>query len=434
MIPSRLLILSLAGCGVLGVAAGWLPEFETYWLAAIGGLGFFSLIDMGLALGEKGLSADREVPGSLPVGISGQVKNRFSNDGRRAVELLAYDHHPASFEVSRLPVKVKVKPKERCELTYIATPTERGEHAFGLIDTRMLSPLGLWWRLGRFGRQEIVRVYPNFAAVSKYITLATDHRLSDIGVRKLRRRGTGSEFHQLREYRQGDSLRQVDWRASARVRKLISREYQDERDQSVIFLLDCGRRMRAKDGELSHFDEALNAVLLLAYVALRQGDGVGVSTFGGVDRWLPPIKGKPMLNKLLNVLYDLQPGTELPDYAHAAQQLLVRHRKHSLVVVVTSLRDEDSDDLLPALDILRRRHLVLLAGLREQVLDSTMAADVRSFEDALRLTAIHHYMIHREQALKTLRNSGALCLDVNPKGLSLELVNAYLAIKAQGAL
>ncbi len=434
MIPSRLLILCLAGCGALAVAAGWHSAFETYWLLAIGTLGLLSLVDMGLALSEKGLSAERRIPGSLPVGIPNRVKTRFANGGPRAVELLAFDHHPASFEVDQLPVKATVKAKGWHELTYSATPTERGEHPFGLIDTRVLSPLRLWWRLRKLGCPQAVRVYPNFAAVSKYLTLATDHRLSDIGVRKLRRRGTGSEFHQLREYRTGDSLRQVDWRASARVRKLISREYQDERDQSVVFMMDCGRRMRAKDGELAHFDEALNAVLLLAYVALRQGDGVGVSTFGGAGRWLAPAKGKPMLNRLLNVLYDLQPGTELPDYSHAAQQLLLHHRKHSLVVIVTSLRDEDSDDLLPALSILRRRHLVLLASLRKQALDAAMATEIGGFDDALRLTAAHDYMFHREQTLRSLRNSGTLLLDVNPKDLSLDLVNAYLAIKAQGAL
>jgi len=279
-----------------------------------------------------------------------------------------------------------------------------------------------------------VRVYPNFAAVSKYALLATEERLSQIGVLKQRRRGQGSEFHQLREYRQGDALRQVDWRASARVHKLISREYQDERDQRVVFLLDCGRRMRARDAELSHFDQALNAVLLLAYVALRKGDSVGVGTFGGEDRWQAPAKGQITLNRILNLLYDLQPQTVVPDYRRAAVELVARQRKRALVIVVTNLRDEDSEDLQAAANLLKRRHLVLVASLREAAVDEVLEDDVADFGDALRVAAAHDYLRHREKSLELLRAMGITSVDVQPQALSLELVNSYLAIKARGAL
>lgn len=160
-----------------------------------------------------------------------------------------------------------------------------------------------------------------------------------------RRRGDGQTFLQLREYRIGDSLRQIDWKATARMRKPIARDYQDERNQTVLFLLDCSRRMRAQDDDLSHFDHALNAMILLAYVALRQGDAVGVQSFGGEQRQLAPRSGPGRLTALINAVYDLQPTIDPPDYAEAAQLILKRQRKRALIVLLTNLRDEDQAEL-----------------------------------------------------------------------------------------
>ena len=248
------------------------------------------------------------------------------------------------------------------------------------------------------------------------------------------RRGEGSEFHQLREFREGDSLRQVDWRATARHGKLISKEYQDERDQNIVLLLDCGRRMRTQDDDLSHFDHALNAMLLLTYVALRQGDAVGVATFSGQQRWVKPVRGAGMLNTILNNVYDLEPGTDAPDYSNAAVELLARQRKRALVVVLTNIRDEDSDDLLPALKLLQGRHTVLLASLREQAIDDVLREDIKDFSQALTLAATYQYLDERGSAISWLINNGINCLDVAPGDLSVQLVNYYLSLKAANAI
>ena len=160
--------------------------------------------------------------------------------------------------------------------------------------------------------------------MKKFAALASGHRLPQLGIHHQRRRGEGSEFHQLRDYRPGDSLRQVDWKATARCRRLISRDYQDEQDQQVVCLLDCGRRMRSLDGRLSHFDHTLTALLLLAYVALRQGDAVGLLTFAGPERWVPPRKTRGTLDRLMAAVHDLEPGLEPTDYLAAAQAALSR--------------------------------------------------------------------------------------------------------------
>src|SRR5690606_30834185 len=160
------------------------------------------------------------------------------------------------------------------EITYRLRPTQRGHYAFSHCEALLLSPLGLWRSRRVIPLADETRVYPDFTRLHGAPLMAVDNWLSRLGIRQQPRRGLGLEFHQLREYRDGDVLRQIDWKATARKRVPIAREYQDERDQQILLMLDCGRRMRSQDGELTHFDHALNASLLLAYVALRQGDAL----------------------------------------------------------------------------------------------------------------------------------------------------------------
>ncbi|HAI69446.1 MAG TPA: DUF58 domain-containing protein, partial [Gammaproteobacteria bacterium] len=205
-------------------------------------------------------------------------------------------------------------------------------------------------------------------------------------------------------------------------------------DQQIIFLIDCGRRMLAQDGALSHFDHTLNAILLLSYVALRQGDALGLMTFSGEHRWLAPRKGMNTVNIVLNTVYDLQPSTRSSDYWYAANQLMRRHNKRALVILISNLRDEDSDELLPALQLLRKKHLVLLASLQERILNDVLEQTVYTFEDALRHAATLDYLNARQGAHDTLKNKGIIYLDTEPEQLAVQMVNRYLEIKRSGML
>jgi uncharacterized protein (DUF58 family) len=360
---------------------------------------------------------------------------RFVNQGQVTLDFEQYDRHPNAFEARGLPRKVSIAVGHYAEVKYAVRAPVRGEFEFGRVELRVRSPLGLWTRRLRRGATQRVKVYPDFAAIAGYALLATDNRLSQIGILRRRRRGTGMDFHQLREYREGDSQRQIDWKATSRMRKLISREYQDERDQQVVFLLDCGRRMMAQDDDLSHFDHALNAVLLVAYVALRQGDAAGFLTFASEEpRFLAPRKSGQTVSVFLNKLYDLQPTLLSPDYYQAALSLSLRVRKRALVIVVSNLRDEDEDSVRPALRLLARRHLVLFASLRERSLAETVAAPVENFDAALTHAATVRYLDERGLAHEKVRGLGTQILDAEPQELAPRLVNRYLEFKRAGAL
>lgn len=413
------------------------PEWVVLWYATLGGSILLWLLDALLTLPKPKLMVERKLPQSLSVGVETTLTLISHNEGQRNLTLQLYDHYPASFHTHGLPIKLRLAPGENAEASYSIKPLQRGLMKFTQVQARVLSPLQLWWRNVSLPLEAEVRIYPNFAAISQYALLATDNHLSHLGIMKRRRRGEGQDFHQLREYRAGDSLRQIDWKASARMQKPVAREYQDERDQEIIFLLDCSHRMLAKDDELSHFDHTLNAILLLSHIALKQGDAVGLGTFGNntySDRWLKPRKGQPCLNQMLNALYDLQASTQAPDFSQAATELLIRQKKRALVIVLSNLRDEDTDDLIPALHMLRNRHLLLFASMQEQALNQQLAEPVDNLEDALHYAATEHYLSARTQTLQKISAQGVLCMDVPPADLSTGLINSYLDIKRSGAL
>jgi uncharacterized protein (DUF58 family) len=175
-------------------------------------------------------------------------------------------------------------------------------------------------------------------------------------------------------------------------------------------------------------------VLLLAHVALRQGDAVGLMTFAGERRWLAPRKGVGHLNALMNAVYDLQTSLRASDYLEAARELALRVRKRALVVLVSNVRDEENEELFLALDLLAQRHLVLLASMRERALGEALREPIRGLDAALRVAATRGYLQQRRRAHQTLQKAGALALDVAPEQLPVALVNGYLDVKSRGVL
>jgi uncharacterized protein (DUF58 family) len=435
LIPSRRLLQLIVALLIAAIAAAIEPRLNPVWQAGGALVLIVAVIDALAAVQPWPLAGQRRAPGSLPLGVWHTLALRVVNRGRQTMVLAVFDHHPDGFEARGLPQTVTVRGGGWVDISYDIRPVRRGELRFGMIEARVTSAFGFWQRTLLLGTPTAVRVYPNFAALTKYALLAIDNRLSQIGILQRRRRGEGLEFHQLREYREGDTLRQIDWKATSRTTRLISREYQDERDQQILFLIDCGRRLSAQDGELSHFDYVLNAALLLAYVSLRQGDAVGFMTMSTErQRYLSPRKSAATVNLILNRVYDLQPSLLTPDYYGAAVELMLRLKKRALVVILSNLRDEDDDTLLPALGLLGRRHLVLFASLRENILSRALTARVDSFDRALTHAAAADYLRVRELAFRRLEHCGALCLDVEPEQLPVALVNRYLDIKSGGRL
>ncbi|EXJ17204.1 Cell division protein DivIC (FtsB), stabilizes FtsL against RasP cleavage [Imhoffiella purpurea] len=416
------------------MAAAWMPVLAVQWQFVGLALLVSAVADLILVRRLPSPNLERRMGRALPLGVWSSVRLRIENTSDRYLRLRVHDLHPSDFALEGLPRRLRLRPRERAVLEYRLKPHRRGEYPLSGCDLALRSPLGLWHQRRTLPLADLLRVFPNFSEISRYTLLAANDQLAQLGVRRLQRRGLGAEFHQLREYRQGDELRQIDWKATSRMRKLISREYQDERDQRLVFLLDCGRRMRHEDAGRGHLDEALNALLLLAYVAVRQGDAVGLMTYGGERRWFAPRKEPSTVKRLLESIYDLQPGLEAADPLQAARELLTAVPRRALVVVITNSRDEEQDGLEQAAALLRRRHLVVIADLRESALDRALERPVRDLRDALRFHAVHDWLAERRRHRERLQHIGVHALDLLPSQLAIALVNRYFAIKRSGSL
>lgn len=435
--PAPALLALLACWAALGLAAsiGWLPAL--WWQAAGAALAVLALTDLVRLWRQPLPQVERGIPDTWPIGIERPVTLAFESTRRQRMDV--FDLHPVGWALHGLPRRLDLGRNESARFDYHLRAHERGDFVFDGTQLRLHAPWRLWTQLRVAGEPQAVRVFPNFAPLAKFAMFSAEQASRLVGAHVKRRRGEGTDFHQLREYRLGDSLRQIDWKATARSHKLISREYQDERNQQLVLLLDTGRRLLARDDladgkGMAHFDHVLDAALVVAYLALRQGDAVGLLAAGGDTTWVPPRRGAGAIEGLLRGSYALQPSPVATDFLAAATELSVRQRRRSLVMLVTNLRDEDMDDVLAAVQLLRRRHLVCVASLREVALDNALAREVHDLPDAIRAGATAQYLQQRNAAHEALRNHGVMVLDVTCDQLAASLVERYLAVKRDGLL
>ncbi|WP_048439485.1 DUF58 domain-containing protein [Caenimonas sp. SL110] len=393
------------------------------------------------AWNQAPLRAVRKLPHAFALGAPTVVTVSLFNEGSAAWQVDVFDEVDSRFAWEGLPQSVTVPPAGRIDIHYTVIAQKRGLARFGATQLRCHTPGGSLDIRRSLGTPRTVRVYPNFAAVAGYAWLAGDRRLAQIGIKTYAQRGMGTDFRQLSDYRRGDPIRHIDWKATMRHGRPIVREFQDDRDQRVFFMLDCGRRMRADEGTQalggSHFDQALNALMLLAYVALKEGDEVGAMTFGnaaGEQREFAPRKGTATLNALMNRLHDLEPGTTHPDYNAAAQELLRLNPRRALVILLTNFRGEDAAELKPALRLLRQRHLVLVASLREKVIGQIAAQPLGTAQRNVEVAAAHLFDQSRRDAFASVVENDRLSIDVEPSLLAVTLVNRYHSVKRAGLL
>ncbi len=434
MTPTGRCLWLLAGWSLLGLAASLKGGLVTAWWVVGAVLLVAWLVDLAVLRWASAVQLERVLPGRFALGEEGRVLLDFRNESPRRLAVEIFDGIPEGAVAEAMPWQGRVEKGGRARISHRVRLMERGFADFRPMHLRVLSPLGCWkWRR-ILGRMEQARVYPDYEPVVRFALLAMQARQDQMGIVRRSLAGSSRDFHQLREYREGDPLAQIDWKASSRKQELISREFQEQRNQTIVFLTDTGRRMRALDGKLPQFDHCLNAMLLLSYVALRQGDQVGVQAFGGTRRWLPPVKGAHSMSVLLNHLFDYRTSPEPSDFTQAAEELMVRQRRRALVVLLTNLRGEDGPELIPALRILAGRHLVMLASLREASIEAARRHPVGEFRDALRFASAERYDAERAEVLAGLRGFGVLTLDVPAGDLPVELANRYLDIKAAGRL
>ncbi len=419
---------------IVSILVIFYPIYMLVWKMLGFALAFFVPLDALLASRIPPFTVKRDVATALALDEWAEVTLTITNNTKYAYTFSCFDDYPIQCEFEQLPQTFTIGAYQQLAFTYKICPQQRGNARFTAVRFLITAPLQFLKIQRVIELITEVRIYPNFATVSKYMLMANENRLGQLGIRQLRRRGEGLEFHQLREYQKGDNLSRIDWKATARARKLISREYQDERDQRIVFLIDCGRRMLSKDGKLSHFDYSLNAILLTTYIALRQGDALGLMTFSGEHRWFAPHKGIHTFNAILNTVYDLQSEPQASDYVAAAQRLMHYQQKRSLIILVTNLQNDEDEYLQQALRLLQKKHLILLVSLQEKILNTVIDSPIQDFKQAIRYIATSDYLQQRHALHQLLNQQGIFHINTEPEHLAISMANRYLEIKRSGVL
>jgi uncharacterized protein (DUF58 family) len=420
----------------LALGGLWQPALVpagTWWTLTVAVL---ALADAFFSRRVVHLQVERLLDDPLSLQARNRVELRLRSRSPWPLQLVVYDDAPPELGPVGNRQVVRISPFGGAKVRYLLQPQARGRFTVGPVYVRGLARLRLacWQRCLGLVRQ--VRVYPSLVDLRRYDYLARTQRLQELGYRPLRRPGEGREFESLREYLPDDDFRALDWKATARRGRPITRQYEAERSQTVMLLMDCGRLMAAETAGMSKLDHALNAALMVAHVAVHMDDAVGWLAFA--DRLLRlsmPRKSRRQVARLAEELYELQAHLVEPDYATAFAVLQGRLRKRALVMVFTDIVDQEtSSRLLTHIAALYPQHLPLLIAIRDAELERLAYLTPTRSEEVYTAAVATRLLERRALALTAMRRRGALVLDVAPHQLTTRAVNQYLSVKAAGRL
>jgi len=430
------LLLLAVGPALMGLLVPVYPFVKLWVLLADGVLVAIALLDLLTLPRRRRLRLERIGPKNLSVGATNRFKLVVSNRCRRPVYVSVVESFPTSMEIAGLPARAWIRGGGQHTFRYTVLPHRRGAFDVGRTYLRVNSLLGLWRRQFKLTLPHPVKVFPDVKVLNTYALLARRNRIDLMGFRKTRGRGSDVEFDRLRDYQPDDDYRRIDPFASARHRKLITREYEVSRNQNIFFMVDCSRLMAAESGGLSNLDHALNATLMMSYLALDLGDNVGLMVFDERVRSLLPLSsGLRSKTAVLHALYDVHESPAEPDYEQAFLTLNRRVRQRSLVVLFTNVMDAGSFDLLrPHLRVLTRRHLPLVLLMRDADLFELADAAPQTVQGFFERGAAAELATWRERLATDLQKLGVLVLDIDPLHTTPDLINTYLRIKADQLL
>ncbi len=358
------------------------------------------------------------------------------NASGKAVRATLVDTVPAQLRSEPPTLALKAGARNETTTTYQICPSQRGDATLGDCYVRYQSALRISEKWVRASVGQTARIYPNLEEAKRHSIYLLRTRQTALEKRHARTRGIGREFESLREYQPGDEYRNICWTAAARRGKLVTRVYQIERSQTVWIVIDSGRLMRARIGDFSKLDHAVNSALSLAQVALYSGDRVGLVAYGrAIRQQLPASKGSAHLRQLIERLALVREESSEADHLQMAGRLLTDQKRRCLIVWLTDLAETAmTPEVIEAASMMMPRHLVLFVVVGQPDLRELAAKNPQSETEMYQVAAAQEMVHRRELLLARLRERGALALEVNSGAISPVLVNSYLQIKERNQL
>jgi uncharacterized protein (DUF58 family) len=396
-----------------------------------------AIVDGRVSKLPKDLNIYREFGSRFAMGGETEVRVQIQNGASRAMSLKLKDEYPPQMLINgSREAELRVDARSSATLIYAVTPPRRGRFEFGYTAVRFRSRLNLVWCDTRASEPVTVKVYPNMRRAREAELKALGARSVVSSHRKTSWRGEGREFESMRDYVRGDELRHISWTATARRGKLTTRQYQIERDQTILIALDAGRLMTARIEQETKLDSAVHATLSLFSAAARAGDNAGLVVFGRrIKSYLAPSRGRDHIEAALEALYAVEPEMIEPSYPHAFEFIAANSKRRALVILLTDLVDEEgSKELLTSLHLLRPRHLPLVVTIADRDLKAVVRETPETVRSVFTQSVAEEIIHHREAALRLVESVGGLALDVTAAALAPALLETYLRVKERGLL
>ncbi|ELR97811.1 DUF58 domain-containing protein [Gloeocapsa sp. PCC 73106] len=435
LIPAKRLYFFLASLMIIPVGLQWWlsPQLILILMLGLNTILLAVAIGDGLRVKSDRLKISRSPLPRLSIGRDNPISVTVQSQQR--AQLLISDGYPREFPVSTPQFTLNLQPNQtQYEVFYTIQPHTRGEYIWQDLQVRQLSPWGLMWKDWRVNSRDKGIVYPDLIGLrSLSIRLALEKTGT---MRQARRLGRGTEFAELRNYRQGDDTRMIDWKATARSNVPVVKVLEPEQEQTLIILLDRGRLMTARVQGMKRFDWGLNATLSLALAGINRGDRVGVGVFDRqVATWIPPARGTQQMSLLIESLSSLQPVLLESDYAGIVSQLVTQQTRRALVVILTDWIDVTaSTELLQTMMGLTPRYLPFCVALQDPVIEAIAHSDSIKLDEAYTQAVALDLLQERKLAASLLKQKGILVLDAPANRITTELVNRYLQLKDTGRI
>ncbi|HET9394033.1 MAG TPA: DUF58 domain-containing protein [Candidatus Rubrimentiphilum sp.] len=427
-----MLAILVALLGVAGFAPGFAFLAQTWAAIFVAGL----LADA--LLGPRGalIAIEREQPEPFSLRRNAALRYRVTNRSRIAIRATLIESPSTLLRYGEDEVALAVPARSEALAERAVTPVARGSSTLTAIYAGIENPIGLWRRRRRVSQAQPVRVYPDLSAVERYGALHVRNRLIEAGLRRMRLRGSGTELENLRDWSQGDQFRSIDWKATARRGKLTVADYEVERSQNVMIVLDAGRLMTARVDEQRKFDYAITAALSVASIASLANDKVGVVAFASeILRASAPRSSRRSLAQLSGELHDVEPLFEESDYAQAFAYVRSHVNKRSLIVFFTDMVDPVAQStVLAQIGTLAKRHLVVCVFMNDRAIDRVLESEPHSAKDVYATSVALELRDERRAAAAILERLGVQVIDVPARELTTALIDRYLLVKQRGLL
>lgn len=384
------------------------------------------------ALGGR-ITAHRQCASRFSNGDDNEVKISMDNTYPFRTYLMVIDEIPFVFQRRDLEFHLEALPRMACEVNYKLHPVERGEYGFGLTRVFATTWLGLVARRFSTGEKQTVKVYPSYLMLRHYEFLAVSQNLTEIGIKRIRRIGNQSEFDQIKEYVQGNDYRTINWKATARRHQLMVNIYRDERSQQIYNVIDKGRVMQQAFGGMTLLDYAINASLVLSYVAVRREDKAGLVTFADrFETWLPASSQQGQMQQLSEMLYKEETTFGETDYSSLCVHLNKYVSKRSLLVLYTNFATlVEVKRQLPYLQNLSRKHCLLVVFFKDDDVEAYARSQADNTEEYYRHVIADKFIYEKRQIVNLLKQYGIMALLTSPQRLSVNVINQYIEIKSR---